>query len=110
MNKIEKYIIGELPIGYKSFLKQHTNEYQNDLVILYLADDVVERNETLQTKEFAPGYIAIGDDSGGNAFLLKLGEKEYNVYVVSMGSMDPDDMELVSNNFNSWLTSNCKYE
>lgn len=110
MKEIEEYFGAKLPETYKAFLKHHSNEYQNDLVVLYVSGDIIERNETYETKEYAPGYIAIGDDSGGSAFLLKLEENDPPVHIVGHGSMDPDYMELVSNSFSEWLNNNCKYE
>ena len=110
MNNIESYFGAKLPETYKAFLNHHSNEYQNDLVILYLPDDIIERNETYETKEYAPGYIAIGDDSGGSAFLLKLEQQDPSVYVVSHGSMDPEIMEFVCNSFSEWVKKSCEYE
>lgn len=110
MKEIEEYFGANLPEKYREFLKKDSNKHQNDLVVLYSPCDIIERNETYETKIYAPGYIAIGDDSGGSAFLLKFEENDPPVYVVGHGSMDPDYMELVSNSFSEWLRSNCEYE
>jgi hypothetical protein len=110
MKKIEEYIGGKLPNSYKQFLSNHTERFQNDLVALYLPDEIIERNEIYETKIYAPGYINIGDDSGGFAFLLKLGENDPSVYVVGHGSMDPNFMEFVFESFSEWIKSGCEYE
>jgi len=110
LNDIEEYIGGKLPASYKQFLENHTERFQNDLVVLYLIDELIERNETYETIKYAPGYINIGDDSGGSAFLLKLGEDDPPVHVVGHGSMDPKYMELVSDSFSEWQKNGCKYD
>ncbi|AXQ27968.1 hypothetical protein D0B54_04435 [Solimonas sp. K1W22B-7] len=33
-------------------------------------EEVVERNETFQSKEYCSGYLAIGNDSGGSAIVI----------------------------------------
>ncbi|CAB1083336.1 hypothetical protein D1AOALGA4SA_10908 [Olavius algarvensis Delta 1 endosymbiont] len=110
VKNIEDYIGGKLPSSYKQFLESHNERPQNDVVVLYLIDELIERNKTYETTKYAPGYINIGDDSGGSAFLLKLGENDPPVHVVGHGSMDPKYMELVSDSFIEWLKSGCKYD
>jgi len=110
MEKIEEYFGTSLPEAYKNFLIHNTDYLQNDLVATYLLEGIIERNTVYETKEYAPGYIAIGDDSGGSAFLLKLKETNSPVYSVDHGSMDPLDMELVSNSFTEWQESSFEYK
>jgi len=109
IKQIEEYFGCSLPASYKTFLEGHTAEFMNDLVVLYQAHQVIEMNETYQTKEYAPGYINIGDDSGGRAFLLKFGEDDPSVNVVGHGSMDSEYMEFVANKFSEWIKSDCEY-
>lgn len=70
------------------------------------ADDIYERNETFQVQEYAPGYLAIGDDSAGRSIVLDL--KTENVLIVDQSSMDPDDMEKIADTIGEWLQSNCR--
>ncbi len=106
---IEKYLEHKLPELYREFISTHGTELGGD-VYLYLLDDVIERNECYETKKYAPGYINIGDNGEGEAFILRLDEDDPEVSIVGHGSMDPELKEFVYNNFSSWLASNFKYE
>lgn len=106
---IEQYFDSPLPKDYREFLSNHHSELDGD-VYLYLAEDLIERNECYETKEYAPGYISIGDDGAGMAFILSLDEKDLNVYIVGHGSMDPSLKELVSPSFQKWLAEGLPYE
>lgn len=57
----------QLPPDYVEFLARIGGIFFRDRVLIYAADSVVERNETFQIKTYCPGYLAIGDDSGGRA-------------------------------------------
>lgn len=63
-----------------------------------------ERNATHETHIYAPGYIAIGDDSGGKAIVIRV-PGGFAVFVVDHGSMSPDDFVEVSRDFTEWLRS-----
>jgi hypothetical protein len=76
-------------------------------VLLYPLDYVIERNETFETKIYCPGYIAIGDDSGGRAFVISLGDPECNLFVVDLGSMDPDDFDPMNTTLDPWVEAKC---
>jgi len=107
--EIEKYFGQPLPKIYREFILNHDGEMDGD-VYLYLADDLVERNECYETKKYAPGYINIGDNGGGEAFILNLNEDDPEVSIVGHGSMDPRMKEFVHQSFSSWLASGLKYE
>lgn len=106
---IERYFEHKLPKSYRDFISTHESELGGD-VYLYLPEDVVERNECYETREYAPGYINIGDNGGGEAFILKLDEDDPEVSIVGHGSMDPEFKEFVCKSFSSWLASGFKYE
>jgi len=106
--EIEEYFKCSLPKEYAAFISQHNSEMEGD-VYLYLLEDLVERNECYETKEYAPGYINIGNDGGGMAFIIKLDESNPAVYAVDHGSMDPEESQLVCRGFREWWTSEFKY-
>ncbi|MDO6527290.1 SMI1/KNR4 family protein [Motilimonas sp. 1_MG-2023] len=106
---IEQYFDSPLPKEYREFLSSHQGELDGD-VYLYLPEDLIERNECYETKEYAPGYISIGDNGGGMAFILSLNENDSNVYAVGRGSMVPSLKELVSSSFQKWLEEGLVYE
>ena len=87
------------------FLKSHTSELVGDAQ-LYLPKDIVERNQTYETLEYTPGYINIGDDGGGRAFVIKLIENNPKVFAIDHGSMDVEDKESVCSSFTKWVEIN----
>ncbi len=109
LSELESYFGEKLPRTYIEFLITHNKEMDGD-VYLYLSEDLIERNECYQTKEYASGFVNIGDNGGGEAFILKLGEGDPEVSIVGHGSMDPKLREFVCESFSSWITSGFKYE
>jgi hypothetical protein len=108
LSDIESYFEHELPKVYKAFLVQHTQEMESD-IYLYMAEDLIERNETYETKQYAPGFINIGDNGGGEAFLLSLSDPDAEVSIVDHGSMDPELRRLVHKSFGEWRASGFQY-
>ncbi|MNF09415.1 hypothetical protein D3C80_2100740 [compost metagenome] len=54
---------------------------------------------------YAPGYLAIGDDSGGRSILISFTSE--CVCLVGQGSMDSDDFEMIGNSLACWLSKGC---
>jgi hypothetical protein len=100
---IRRWANDELQIDYVALLHQYGEKLVGDRFLIYSADDVVERNETFETKEYCPGYIAIGDDSGGSAIITNLGVKEGPVFLVGHGSMSLDDFVQLASDLQTWL-------
>lgn len=92
----------DLPAYYGEFLRRTNGLGTEGSLVLYAADDLAERNETFEVQEYAPGYLAIGDDSGGQSILIAL-DGSPRVFVVDQGSMDPDDFEEVAPDFAEWI-------
>jgi len=103
INVIRRWAGDELQIDYIALLRQYGGKLVGDRLLIYSADDVVERNETFETKKYCPGYIAIGDDSGGNAIITNLGVKEGPVFLVGHGSMSIDDFVQLASDLQTWL-------
>ena len=71
---------------------------------IYDYEELVERNLQNEVLEYAPGHIVIGDDGGGNVYLMKADLDERSVIKVGAGSMNPKDgYELVTKDFQEWL-------
>lgn len=49
-------------------------------------ESIAERNRDYEVQDYLPGFVMIGDDSGGNALLMK--QEDTAVYEVGMGVMD----------------------
>ncbi|BFM18391.1 hypothetical protein R50073_45740 [Maricurvus nonylphenolicus] len=106
---IESYFEQAIPSSYKEFLSGHTKEMEGD-VYLYLLQDLIERNDCYETKTYANGYINIGDNGGGEAFIIALGSDDPEVSIVGHGSMDPTLKEFVCSSFSRWVASGFEYD
>ncbi len=109
IEQIEEYFGCTLPKTYREFLLLFTEEMKED-IYLYLPELMIERNECYETKKYAPGYITIGDDGGGMAFILELDRQDPEVSIVGHGSMDPKFKDLVCVSFSKWLASDFEYD
>ncbi|WP_425389159.1 SMI1/KNR4 family protein [Bacillus pumilus] len=65
-----------LPDAYKNLLKQTNGCSVGGDVLLYGTEDITERNATWEVQQYASGYVAIGDDGGGQVLLMRLVEEE----------------------------------
>lgn len=92
-----------LPVEYVQMLHISNGFGLPTGLIVYAAEDVPERNETFEVGVYAPGYLAIGDDSGGRLVVLHL--QRPGVWIVDAGSLHPDDMVLLSASLGQWVVS-----
>lgn len=76
-------------------------------VCVYSAGCIGERNATYEVAQYAPGFVLIGDDSGGRGFLLRADDLDSAVFSSGLGDLDPADFEVVSADFESWIESLC---
>ncbi len=108
INLVESELGLVLPKVYRALLGT-TNGFINDEGIgLYGTDNLVERNQTLEVKEYAKGYVAIGDDSGDKVFLVKSESGAKEVIAVDCGYMNPEDgPEMIAADFEQWISGGC---
>jgi len=97
----------DLPVEYSDFLKVANGAYFENGIRIYPLDELVERNETLEVTEYAPGFLAIGDDNSEYVFIVDQTLKPSPIFMVFVGSMDPDDKVRVGDSLESWLQSGC---
>ena len=105
--EISNWIGLPLDKGYQAFLANHGGQFVGDIVRFYGVDEVIERNECYETRLYCPGFLAIGDDSGGRAIVVHSQLSPPEVFVVDHGSMSPEDFELVSSNLLDWVNNGC---
>ncbi|MBT0567593.1 SMI1/KNR4 family protein [Williamsia sp. CHRR-6] len=74
-------------------------------VNVYGVSDIIERNTTFELHIYSPGYILIGDDSGGRGFLLNQDEGDSSVYSSDLADLDPSDFEVEADSVEQWLSS-----
>lgn len=110
VEEIEAWLGWRLPEPYRAFLGATDEDFLagNDRTLVYGLGSVVERNETLESKTYCPGHLAIGDDSGGSALVLSLAAG--SVHRVGMGAMTPDCFEHICPNFAAWAEADYPYE
>ncbi|MEV7776620.1 hypothetical protein [Kitasatospora sp. NPDC086791] len=76
-------------------------------VTVYSAGCIGERNATYEVAQYAPGFVLIGDGSGGRGFLLRAEDGCPVVYSSDLGDLGPEDFEVESEDFASWIESLC---
>ncbi|XYU19575.1 SMI1/KNR4 family protein [Bacillus pumilus] len=99
-----------LPHAYKTLLKRTNGCSVGGDVLLYGTEDITERNATWEVQQYASGYVAIGDDGGGQVLLMRLVEDEKKVWIVDAGVMDPQHAELMTGNLLKWVSEGCIIE
>lgn len=93
---------GPLPREYVELLQVSNGMHTSGSVSILGAEGVVQRNNEYEVQVYLPGYFMIGDDSGGHAILLNLGDRR--IYEVDMGAMDEESMKLSARSLDELLT------
>jgi hypothetical protein len=107
LEAVEAWAGGLLPTYYRQFLLDHPAGVSGNRVLLYEIDAVIERNDTYETKKYCPGYITIGDDSGGRAVVVSLQDEAGAIFLVDHGCMTPDGFEPIAPSFRPWFEQGC---
>jgi hypothetical protein len=81
---------------------QSVGEY----VLLYGQDCIEERNATYEVQLYMPCWVTIGDDSGGQAILMKL-DGSHEVYLCDHGAIGSLAPELIHESFEVWYANGC---
>lgn len=76
-------------------------------IVVYSAGNLVERNLTYEVADYAPGFVLIGDDSGGRGFLVRVNDPDSSVFSSDLGDLDPMDFEIEAADVLSWIGSFC---
>jgi len=96
-----------LPEALASFWRRSNGALGNDF-LLYSTAEIAERNQTYEVHVYLPGYLNVGDDGGGKAALVKLGEADPEVFLNGRGgtleSMEPLGLAL-----GAWLAGGCPF-
>lgn len=108
--KIENSMNAIWPKSYKELLKNTNGFSSGGGLAIYGTKDIVERNETWEVEHYAEGYISIGDDGGGNVFLMQQEEDAKKVFMVDSGDMNPGHANLIASDFTQWINMGCLSE
>lgn len=94
----------------------------DDGTTMYAPDEIAERNTTFQVAVYAPGWVLIGDDSGGRGYLMRHGPPEFNpatgrtgaeVFILDLGALTPDiaaEAEFVTDDLIGWLAGRQQHD
>lgn len=107
ITNIEQELGLTLPKVYKELLEISNGFSSGGGLVIYGTDDIVERNETWEINEYAEGYIAIGDDGGGNVYLMLQNENAGDFYIVDAGEMNPTHASKAPLGFINWVNNGC---
>ena len=106
LGEIETWVGQTLPEPYRGFLgRQEQSLSVSDVVLIYGREAFVERNETFRVKPYCPGFVAVGDDSGGYEILLSLADGRLGL--VEQGSMFLDMIHPLADDFATWFAAGC---
>lgn len=75
----------------------------SDLALLYGITDLNERYNSSENFKYLPGYLIIGDNSGGYGFFINCKQpNDTNIYVTGLGDMDETGLENIASSFDDW--------
>ncbi|MCW3467339.1 SMI1/KNR4 family protein [Chitinophaga nivalis] len=104
---IEQALGITLPGAYVTFLRQQQlmeeGRLMTDLVYLYGLAELAGQNTLYEVQHYLPGYLTIGDDSGGQAICLHCAATDSTVYITGHGALDTGSLQVLSDNFSDWV-------
>ncbi len=106
--EVENVLGFVLPDELKELLQFADGFLLDTGVHIFSAKELPEINARYSADIYAPEYIVIGGDSGGSAILVKKSINPSSVYIVEHASMQPRDMELISNTISDWINNGAK--
>lgn len=100
-------LVNQTDIAYRRWLDSIKDDVlaDNNRVVLYWRDSLAERNATYDIARWLPGYLLIGDDSGGRGFFLRCDRGSGPVFMSGLGALDEDELDTVAPAFEAWLHS-----
>lgn len=107
--EIDKALKGiDLPQCYLKLIKKVNGFIDEKGIKIYSANEIKERNQTFEVDKYLPGYVAIGDDSGGNLLIMKACSSAKKVYISDSGSLILDESEdVLTCDFEEWIENGC---
>lgn len=94
----------ELPHEYRALLAE-ANGVSANLVQIYPAEVVPERNATYEVAKYSPGYLVIGTVNDFPV-LLRAGRSS-PVFRNDWGAMSPEIMEELASSLGRWIAAGC---
>lgn len=103
VSRTEKQLGIQLPGDYVQFLMFSDGCLLESGLSLYSLQDLVERNQTYEIFEYTPGYLLVGDDSGGLGILLSLDANNKNIYTSGLGDLSVSGFKVIMPSFQRWV-------
>ena len=101
--QVEREIGGKLPQVHAVFLIRNSGDIRGDSLLLYRAADLSERNAAAHVQRFAPGWLAVGDDSGGRLVMIQLDDSDARPLLVDAGALGfPAMMRELGKTWREW--------
>lgn len=96
------------PAHWFEFIKNFTKKFEDEIVydtarIFRSKEDIEERYNTYQFKEFLPDYIPVADDSGGQVAVISKKENDTKVYLSSYGTLQEEMLEVLDRDLMHWM-------
>ncbi|KAA0542737.1 SMI1/KNR4 family protein [Bacillus sp. BGMRC 2118] len=110
ITNLELNLNSKLPTSYKMLLEYSNGLSTNLGISIYGTQDFTERNETWKTEVYAPGFISIGDDSGGRVILMREVLEKDELVIVDSGDMNPKNGLLITTDLITWMKNGFKLE
>lgn len=99
--------VASAPSALLEFWREANGALFGNGVHLYSTTVLPERNDTWEVAEYCPGYLAVGDNSGGRVFLMKAASEARMVFESDSGDMDPTSLREVADDFSTWVRRGC---
>lgn len=99
-------MLARLPEGYRRLLGLSDGIELASGALIYGSRELVERNQTYQVSTYLTGHVAIGDDGGGQMFLLRHGVAS-PVLRIDMGAIGSMTPEAIAKSLEDWVEHGC---
>jgi hypothetical protein len=103
---VNRLLPAPLPEDYSALLAQ-ADGVVADGFVLYSCAELPERNATFEVGTYAPGFVAVGDDNGGRALVMRGGSGRSPVFLVGHGTVLPACMIQIAGSLSEWLAAGC---
>lgn len=98
--------LARLPDGHRRLLALSDGIELSSGALIYGSVDLVERNRTYEVADYLPDHVAIGDDGGGQLFLVREGSNS-PVLRVGMGAIGSIAPVVLAETIEAWVEQGC---
>lgn len=81
-----------------------------DIAVIFPASEILDANKLYNTADLSPGFITIGNDSGGVLAYLSLNEEKKNVYLNYFSDRSHRSMRNIGMTLQTWIENGCPFD